>query len=173
MRSDLLSRLFAVLRVEHHAGTDPETGFAARQAIREDALGFATLRPQGASVLLISFDGPLPQGFVRGLRSLLKPGDKPYRLSAREIALLLPSMRLRQALGLAEHIRIAAELEMAPPAGLSIGLATTDACGFDLEGLVASADRAAREARLRGGNRIVVAEPTDVAFAPRQASSDP
>ena len=159
MRSDLLSRLIALVRVEQPAGSDPETGFATRRAIRQDALSFAALRLDGASLLLISFDGALPPDFAPDLVSLLHKGDKPYRLSPCEIAVLMPSTSLRRALGVAEHVRMMAEVEMRNPVGLSIGIATTEACGFDLEALLSSAEGAAREARARGGNRIVVAEP--------------
>jgi PleD family two-component response regulator len=160
MRSDLLSRLFALVRARRPAGTDPATGFANRDAMREDAAEFRALRPEGASMLVISFDSAIPKDFAPDLRSLLHSGDKPYRLSGSEIALLMPATRLARAVGVAEHIRMMSEIELRSPVGISIGIATTAACGFDLEALLASADRAAREARARGANRIVVAEPT-------------
>lgn len=159
MRSDLLSRLIALVRVEQPAGSDPETGFATRRAIRQDALSFAALTINGASLLVIAFDGTLPPEFAPDLVSLLHHDDKPYRMSANEIAVLMPNTSLRRALGVAEHVRMMAEVEMRDPVAFSIGIATTEACGFDLEALLASAEGAAREARSRGGNRIVVAEP--------------
>lgn len=159
MRSDLLSRLVSLVRVGHPAGTDPETGFARRGAIREDAAAFAALRFEGASMLVIAFDDEIPPDFAPDLRSLLNPGDKPYRLSTTDLALLMPATALGQAIGLAEHIRVMSEVELRSPVAISIGIATTDACGFDLEALLSSADAAAKEARSRGGNRIVVAEP--------------
>src|SRR5262245_22813111 len=101
MRSDLLSRLFALVRVEPPVGSDPETGFATRRAVRQDALSFATHRLEGASLLFIAFNGALPPDFAPDLVSLLHSGDKPYRLSPAEIAVLMPGTSLRRALGVA------------------------------------------------------------------------
>jgi hypothetical protein len=162
MRSDLLSRLIALVRVEQPAGNDSATGFANRRTIRQDALAFSTLRLNGATMLVVSFDGSLPPDFAPDLVSLLHSGDKPYCLGPRAIAVLMPGTPLRRALGVAEHVRMMAEVEMAVPVALSIGIATTQACGFDLEALLASAEGAAEEARARGGNRIVVAEPAPI-----------
>ncbi len=96
----------------------------------------------------------------------MRPTDQLYRLGGEEFCFVLPESDVPVALRVAERVRRAFAAHAyvgadgtAIAATVSIGVATADHAGFDLEVLLAAADAALYEAKSRGRNRIVVADP--------------
>jgi diguanylate cyclase (GGDEF)-like protein len=96
----------------------------------------------------------------------VRPVDMLYRLGGEEFCCVLPDTDVQAALRVAERIRKAFGAHAYVAAGgalisgtVSIGVAAADHAGFDLEVLLAAADAALYEAKSRGRNRIVVADP--------------
>jgi diguanylate cyclase (GGDEF)-like protein len=96
----------------------------------------------------------------------MRPTDHLYRLGGEEFCFVLPECDLPTSLRIAERVRkaFAAHAYVAADgtgisATVSIGVATADHAGFDLEVLLAAADAALYEAKSRGRNRIVIADP--------------
>ena len=104
--------------------------------------------------------------FAEVAGSAVRPADKLFRLGGEEFCFVLPETDVHTALRVAERIRRAfaahayVDATGSAIAGtVSIGVASSDHAGFDLEVLLAAADAALYEAKSRGRNRIVVADP--------------
>jgi len=102
---------------------------------------------------------------VAAAESSLTASDTLYRLAGEEFCAVLPGSTLLEANDVAERIRRSFEALSFDVGGgragttVSIGIATTDYAGYDLEILLAAADGALAEAKSRGRNRVVVMDP--------------
>lgn len=109
--------------------------------------------------------------FAAAAEACIRPTDQLYRMGGEEFCFILPDTALPEALAIAERIRrtFAGNLvrvgDQHAATTVSIGVATTAHAGFDLEILLAAADAAVYEAKARGRNRVVVAEPTALRHA--------
>jgi diguanylate cyclase (GGDEF)-like protein len=96
----------------------------------------------------------------------VRPTDLLYRLGGEEFCFVLPDTDVQSALRVAERVRKAFASHAYVAAGgeviaatVSVGIATADHAGFDLEVLLAAGDAALYEAKSRGRNRVVLADP--------------
>src|SRR5690606_22147235 len=97
-----------------------------------------------------------------------RPTDQLYRVGDEEFCFILPDTELQDAITTAERIRQAFELSVVDARGfavrstVSIGIATADHMGLDLELLLEAADTAVYEAEARGRiDEVVVAGSAD------------
>jgi diguanylate cyclase (GGDEF)-like protein len=94
----------------------------------------------------------------------MRPSDQLFRMGGEEFCFVLPDTSLADAIAVAERLRttfeaMEVETAMGPArATVSIGIAATPV-GVGLDVLFAAADAAVYEAKARGRNRTVVAEP--------------
>jgi len=104
--------------------------------------------------------------FAQVAEAITRPTDQLYRMGGEEFCFILPDTELADAIGAAERIRQTFEMASIEARGLavnatvSIGIASTDHAGFDLELLHEAADSAVYEAKARGRNQVVVAGAT-------------
>ncbi len=93
------------------------------------------------------------------LRAQTRPGDLIGRIGGEEFGLLLPGLDLAQANQRAERLRVAVHEIQRPdgPLTVSIGVAARRAPEEPLESLLARADKAMRQAKADGRDRIVCA----------------
>lgn len=110
--------------------------------------------------------GDLVLRTVAGLcRTTLRPNDLLARLGGEEFAALLPDSDHGEALAVAERLRrtiAGAEIhhrEQHIPVSASFGVALPEHCGWDLDHLLAAADRALYRAKDAGRNRVELANP--------------
>jgi diguanylate cyclase (GGDEF)-like protein len=105
--------------------------------------------------------------FVQIMHDNIRPGDLLFRMGGDEFCCLLPETRADQAHLMAERVRKRIEFD---PAGLSaesgkitisMGIASTETCGYVLEDLMHYADMAVYAAKRQGRNRVVVATARD------------
>jgi diguanylate cyclase (GGDEF)-like protein len=102
--------------------------------------------------------------FVKVVHDAIRPTDFLFRLGGEEFCCLLPETGAKQALVVAERIRLQVEKATAEIAGtpvkttVSIGIAATEIFGYDLDTLMRRADMAVYAAKRQGRNRVVVAE---------------
>ncbi|HEY0854994.1 MAG TPA: GGDEF domain-containing protein, partial [Devosia sp.] len=98
--------------------------------------------------------------------TVTRPTDQLYRMGGEEFCFIMPDTELADAIGAAERIRQAFEMSSVDARGIavratvSIGIASADHSGFDLELLLEAADTAVYEAKARGRNQAVVADAT-------------
>ena len=103
----------------------------------------------------------------------IRPSDRVFRLGGEEFAILLPGASLQVALQVAERVRAAFEShgylsdDVPVEATVSIGIAVAEQSIDDLEVMLGAADAALYEAKSRGRNRIVVADPASLADTAR------
>jgi diguanylate cyclase (GGDEF)-like protein len=108
----------------------------------------------------------------------VRPSDQLFRMGGEEFCFALPETPLDDAIVVAERIRKAFEASVldtsvGPAAAtVSIGLAATQ-FAVDIEVLLAAADAAVYEAKARGRNRVVVAEPSSLMRLPAAAEMPP
>jgi diguanylate cyclase (GGDEF)-like protein len=113
--------------------------------------------------------------FVSIVHDNIRPTDFLFRLGGEEFCCLLPFTRVEDAFTVAERIRRGLEGAGVEVAGtpvkttVSIGIAATDAFGYDVDTLVRRADMAVYSAKRQGRNRVVVAAMDDPIDISREA----
>jgi len=114
-------------------------------------------------------------GFVGVVHDHIRPTDYLFRLGGEEFCCLLPFTRTDDAYQVAQRIRCALEAMGVQVAGspvsvtVSIGIASADAFGYDIDTLVRRADMAVYSAKRQGRNRVVIAatdDPIDISREP-------
>lgn len=104
--------------------------------------------------------------FAQVAESVTRATDQIYRMGGEEFCIILPDADLDAAIATAERIRESFAVTRTDARGIavgatvSIGIAAADHAGFDLEVLLEGADAAVYEAKARGRNQVVVADPT-------------
>ncbi|HKY85467.1 MAG TPA: GGDEF domain-containing protein [Pseudorhodoplanes sp.] len=113
--------------------------------------------------------------FVAVVHDNIRPTDFLFRLGGEEFCCLLPFTRTDEAYQVAQRIRCALEANGVQVAGspvhvtVSVGIASADAFGYDVDTLVRRADMAVYSAKRRGRNRVVIAamdDPVDIGREP-------
>jgi diguanylate cyclase (GGDEF)-like protein len=107
--------------------------------------------------------------FVSVVHDNIRPTDFLFRIGGEEFCCLLPRTPAAQAEMVAERIR--AKFEAAPvdvtgrpvKGTVSIGIASTEVFGYDLDVLMRRADMAVYAAKQQGRNRVAVAPPDETA----------
>ena len=105
--------------------------------------------------------------FVAVVHDNIRPTDFLFRIGGEEFCCLLPHTAVTQAHRVAERIRHQFEGATVDVAGtpvtttVSLGIASTETFGYDLDALMRRADLAVYAAKQQGRNRVVVATPED------------
>lgn len=113
--------------------------------------------------------------FVAIVHDNIRPTDFLFRIGGEEFCCLLPFTGTDAAFGVAERIRRALEGAGVQVAGapvkatVSIGIASTDAFGYDVDTLVRRADMAVYSAKRQGRNKVAVAAMDDPIDISREA----
>ena len=113
--------------------------------------------------------------FVAVVHDNIRPTDFLFRIGGEEFCCLLPYTGATQAHRVAERIRQQFEAATVDVAGtpvkttVSIGIASTETFGYDLDTLMRRADMAVYAAKQQGRNRVVVATPEDARAAAANA----
>jgi diguanylate cyclase (GGDEF)-like protein len=162
------------------AQTDPLTGALNRRAFM--SRGIRLLRrhsheKQPLSLLFLDLDhfkslndrfghsggDDVLMKFVAVVHNNIRPTDFLFRIGGEEFCCLLPHTGMMPAQRVAERIRQQFEATSVDVAGtpvkttVSLGIASTETFGYDLETLMRRADRAVYAAKQQGRNRVVVA----------------
>ena len=101
--------------------------------------------------------------FAKVLSANLRYEDLRFRMGGEEFCCLLPGLTLREAHVVAERICDTFQATAVEVLGgtvrctVSIGISSTDICGYVLEDLLSEADAATYEAKATGRNRAVLA----------------
>lgn len=101
--------------------------------------------------------------FVGLVNGCIRPSDFLFRIVGEEFCCLLSHTTTEQAHRVAERIRHQFEMTTVDVAGApvkataSLGIASTDAFGFELDTLMRRADMAVFAAKRAGRNRVMVA----------------
>jgi diguanylate cyclase (GGDEF)-like protein len=112
---------------------------------------------------------------VQVVHDNIRPTDFLFRIGGEEFCCLLPRTRADQAHTVAERIRHQFDAATVLVAGtsikatVSIGIASTEAFGHDIDTLMRRADMAVYAAKRQGRNRVVIAAADDVADTSRDA----
>jgi diguanylate cyclase (GGDEF)-like protein len=115
--------------------------------------------------------------FVDVVHDNIRPTDFLFRIGGEEFCCLLPQTSVMQAHRVAERIRHQFETAAVDIGGsvvqatVSIGIATTETFGYDLDTLMRRADMAVYAAKQQGRNRVVVATLAAPESAPILAAS--
>ena len=190
--------LFLVMTMERReaeqrsfALSDPLTGLMNRRAFADFAARMSRRRAGSRSsiaILVLDLDhfksvndrfghevgDRMLRAFADVSEANIRPSDQLFRMGGEEFCFALPETPLSEAITVAERIRKAFEASVletvAGPAAatVSIGLAATQ-FAVDIEVLLAAADAAVYEAKARGRNRVVVAEPSSLLRLPTAA----
>jgi len=113
------------------------------------------------------------KAFADAAEESVRPTDQLFRMGGEEFCFVLASTNVDDAILIAERIRrrfeaVAIETTNGPAATtVSVGIAATS-FAVDIDTLLAAADAAVYEAKARGRNRVVVAEPSTL----RRADAD-
>jgi len=105
--------------------------------------------------------------FVSVVHDCIRPTDLLFRLGGEEFCCLLSHTNLERGAGVAERIRQTVQEQCVNLAGdgarvtVSIGVASTELCGFEIDALLHQADLALYEAKRQGRNRVITAAATD------------
>ena len=106
--------------------------------------------------------------FVAVVHDSIRPTDFLFRIGGEEFCCLLPHTSVTHAVRVAERVRQRFEAATIEAAGMpvkgtvSLGIASTEVFGYDLDTLMRRADMAVYAAKRQGRNRVVVAAPDDV-----------
>jgi diguanylate cyclase (GGDEF)-like protein len=109
------------------------------------------------------------QNFADTARRVTRAGDLLFRMGGEEFCFVLPGASISEAGAVAERIRTRFEQSFVAHGGervgttVSIGIASSELTSHDFEQLLAAGDSAVYEAKARGRNRTVVAQPTALA----------
>jgi diguanylate cyclase (GGDEF)-like protein len=101
--------------------------------------------------------------FVTLVNACIRPTDFLFRIGGEEFCCLLPNTTTEQAHRVAERIRHQFEMTMIEVTGTvvkataSLGIASTEVFGYELDTLMRRADLAVYAAKRAGRNRVVVA----------------
>jgi diguanylate cyclase len=181
LRAFMVRTLFAQFRLEQklrvQAHTDNLTGLLLRNRFFELArlaLDDLYLKQQPACMLYLDADHFKQlnddYGHAAGdamlialgqcLRGQTRDTDLIGRVGGEEFAVLLPGLDLRQAGERAEQIRLAMHAIRRPdgPLTVSIGIAACTPVNEGVETLLARADKAMRQAKLDGRDRVITAK---------------
>jgi diguanylate cyclase (GGDEF)-like protein len=102
--------------------------------------------------------------FVAVVHDNIRPTDFLFRIGGEEFCCLLPHTRADQAHTVAERIRHQFDSTVIDVAGVpvkatvSIGIASTETVGYDLDTLMRKADMAVYAAKRLGRNRVAIAD---------------
>ncbi len=103
--------------------------------------------------------------FVTVVHDIIRPTDFLFRIGGEEFCCLLPHTDEAQASRVAERVRSAFERATVDFGGVpacatvSLGIASTERFGYDLDALMKHADTGVYAAKQAGRNRVVVAKP--------------
>ena len=174
------------------AQTDPLTGALNRRAFMARGGGLAQRHQyEGAPLCLLFLDldhfkslndrfghsggDDVLMTFVTVVHANIRPTDFLFRIGGEEFCCLLPHTRTDQARIVAERIRQQFEMATVDVAGtpvkatVSLGIASTEAFGHDLDTLMRRADMAVYAAKRQGRNRVVAATVDDALTGGRMA----
>ena len=166
----------------HFASLDPLTGLMNRRAFMSHADRLSRRHKPGgepAALLVLDLDhfkaindrfghdvgDRVLVAFAAVAESCVRPTDQLYRMGGEEFCFILPDTGLADALIVADAIRSGFERQSVKAANgrasatVSIGVAVAEHPGSDLELMLSAADAAVYEAKARGRNRVVVADP--------------
>ena len=175
--------------------SDPLTGLMNRRAFADFAARMSRRRAgtrSAVAILVLDLDhfksvndrfghevgDRMLKAFADVSENTVRPSDQLFRMGGEEFCFAMPETSLNDAIAVAERVRKAFEASVletnAGPAAatVSIGLAATQ-FAVDVEVLLAAADAAVYEAKARGRNRVVVAEPSALVRLPSAAEMPP
>jgi len=110
--------------------------------------------------------------FVAVVHENIRPTDFLFRLGGEEFCCLLPHTPVHQAETIAERVRLQVERAITIVRGnpvkttVSIGVASTETSGYDLDQLMHRADAALYAAKRQGRNRVLVADMASISAVP-------
>ncbi len=155
--------------------TDELTGVQNRNAFEEACRSWPTSPAPAAPVTMAMVDidhfkafndafGHLAgdealRAVARALQAHVRDGDRVFRYGGEEFAVLCRGLGHREAMEMAERLRLAVSRDVHDPRGrsvtVSIGVASSREGGGDLKALLAEADRRLYEAKRLGRDRAV------------------
>ena len=177
LRAFMARTLFEQFRLEQRlreqANTDGLTGLLLRNRFLQlSRLALADLRHRKLTACVLYLDAdhfkPLNDDFGHAagdavlvamagtMRSRIRPGDLIGRIGGEEFAMLLPGLDLAQATERAEQLRLAIHRIQRPDGRMSVSIGVVE-CQPDVEAietLLIRADRAMRQAKRAGRDRV-------------------
>jgi diguanylate cyclase (GGDEF)-like protein len=171
------------------AQTDPLTGVLNRRALMTRGTRLLQRHSvQGAPLCLLFLDldhfksfndrfghsggDDVLLKFVTVVNANIRPTDFLFRIGGEEFCCLLPYTVAAQAQLVAERVRYQFAMTVIDVAGtpvkatVSLGIASTESFGYDLDTLMRRADMAVYAAKQQGRNKVVVAAPASDPAAP-------
>lgn len=112
------------------------------------------------------------QRFAETARQATRAGDLLYRMGGEEFCFVLPGASVAEAGAVAERIRTKFEESFVARGSerigttVSIGVASSEMDAYDLERLLAAGDSAVYEAKAKGRNRTIIAQPPVLVRSP-------